>query len=145
MAILPNVWRMVVITKSEKVQLGNQYNTTEKDHPVDYEYMYMCIHIKTKNLFRLDWASQTCTLTFETVGLWGEGGGLQTTARYPQVFNFLFSKFLSRSFGAYLYPFLRHENLVAGGDAGGRLRMASVVHGQQVGEHVEDGGEEGGD
>ena len=63
----------------------------------------------------------------------------------PQVFNFLFSKFLSRSFGAYLYPFLRHENLVAGGDAGGRLRMASVVHGQQVGEHVEDGGEEGGD
>ena len=91
----------------------------------------------------MDWASQTCTLTFETVGLWGEGGGLQTTARYPQVFNFLFSKFLSRSFGAHLYPFLRHENLVAGGDAGGRLRMASVVHGQQVGEHVEDGGEEG--
>ena len=40
MAILPNVWRMVVITKSEKVQLGNQYNTTEKGHPVDYEYMY---------------------------------------------------------------------------------------------------------
>ena len=33
---------------------------------------------------------------------------------------------------------------MAGGDAGGRLRMASVVHGQQVGELVEDGGEEGG-
>ena len=49
----------------------------------------------------------------------------------------------SLTFGAHLYPFLRHENLVAGGDAGGRLRMASVVHGQQVGEH-EDGGEEGG-
>ena len=89
----------------------------------------------------MDWASQTCTLTFETVGLWGEGGGLQTTARYPQVCNFLS---LNRSFGARLYPFLRHENLVAGGDAGGRLRMASVVHGQQVGELVEDGGEEGG-
>ena len=49
----------------------------------------------------------------------------------------------SLTFGAHLYPFLRHENLVAGGDAGGRLRMASVVHGQQVGEHG-DGGEEGG-
>ena len=89
----------------------------------------------------MDWASQTCTLTFETVGLWGEGGGLQTTARCPNVCN----KSLNRSFGARLYPFLRHENLVAGGDAGGRLRMASVVHGQQVGgEHVEDVGEEGG-
>ena len=53
MAILPNVWRMVVITKSEKVQLGNQYNTTEKDHPVDYEYMYMCIQIKTKKPFQV--------------------------------------------------------------------------------------------
>ena len=92
----------------------------------------------------MDWASQTCTLTFETVGLWGEGGGLQTTARCPQVCNLRFNKSLNRSFGAHLYPFLRHENLVAGGDAGGRLRMASVVHGQQVGELVEDGGEEGG-
>ena len=90
----------------------------------------------------MDWASQTCTLTFETVGLWGEGGGLQTTARCPQVCNLRFNKTLNRSFGAHLYPFLRHENLVAGGDAGGRLRMASVVHGQQVGEH-EYGREEG--
>jgi len=62
--------------------------------------------VNWEQVARLDWASQTCTLTFETVGLWGEGGGLQTTAR--------------------------HENLVAGGDAGGRLRMASVVHGQQL-------------
>ena len=34
----------------------------------------------------LDWASQNCRLTFETVALWGEGGGLQTTARYVQSF-----------------------------------------------------------
>ena len=52
----------------------------------------------------VSWASSTCVLTFDSLGLWGGEGGVQCAAA--------------------------SESLVAAGDTAGRLRLASVPAGQ---------------